>query len=54
MLNFIIAAALNLALVFVVFFCLSFVTIGVASAVAGLLKRRTNRMRSTFLAAKQF
>jgi len=52
MLNFIIAAVLYLALMVVVFFCLSFVTIGVAYAFAGFIKRFTHRDRSPLLALK--
>jgi len=52
MIDFIIAAVLYLALMFVVFFSLSFVTIGIAFALAGFLKRCLNWFRSPSLALK--
>lgn len=52
MIDFIIAAALYLALMFVLFFCLSFVTIGITYATAAFVRRCVNRFRSPDLALK--
>jgi hypothetical protein len=52
MIDFIIAAALYLVLMFVVFSCLSFVTIGIMYALAGFAKRCMHGFRSPDLVLK--
>ena len=52
MIDFIIAAVLYLALMFILFFCLSFITIGITYAAAAFLKRCMHRFRSPSLALK--
>ena len=52
MIDFIIAAVLYLALMFILFFCLSFVTIGITYAAAAFVKRCMNRFRSPGLVLK--
>jgi hypothetical protein len=52
MTDFIIAAALYLVLMFVVFFCLSFVTIGITYALAGFVKRCVHGFRPPDLVLK--
>ncbi len=52
MMDFIIAAVLYLALMFILFFCLSFVTIGITYAVAAFVRRCMNRFRPPSLVLK--
>jgi hypothetical protein len=52
MIDFIVAAVLYLSLMFVVLFCFSFVTIGIAMAVTGCARRCLNWFRSPDLALK--
>lgn len=52
MIDFIVAAAIYLGLMFLVFFCLSFVTIGVTYAVAAFVRRCVYTFRSPGLALK--
>jgi hypothetical protein len=46
MLDFIIAGALYIILMFILFFCISFVTIGIAYAVALFMRRYLSGFRS--------
>lgn len=52
MLDFIIAGAIYIILMFVLFFCLSFFTIGIAYAVAAFIRRCMQWFRSPDLALK--
>ncbi|WP_161807231.1 hypothetical protein [Desulfatitalea tepidiphila] len=52
MIDFIIAAVLYLALMFVLFFCLSFVTIGITYAATSFVRRCLGRFRSPDLVLK--
>lgn len=52
MIDFIIAAVMYLALMFVVFFSLSFVTIGITYAVTGFVRRCMHWFRSPGLVLK--
>jgi len=52
MIDFIIAAVLYLALMFVLFFCLSFVTIGITYAATSFVRHCLSRFRSPDLVLK--
>lgn len=53
MIDFIVAAALYLGLMFLVFFCLSFITIGITYAVADGVKRCVHWFRPPDVALKR-
>ena len=52
MIDFIFAGMLYLAVMFVVFFCLSFVTIGIAYSFAAFARHFLGRLRQPHLAMK--
>ena len=52
MIDFIVAGIVYLVVMFVVFFCLSFVTIGITYAVAGFARRFLSWFREPGLALK--
>jgi hypothetical protein len=52
MIDFVLAGLMYLALMFVVLFCFSFITIGITYAAASFLRRYVHRVRPPHLAMK--